>query len=152
MSPTTAHSLAGQPVDPSGGITSIAHEGPSTTAKHVPAFIHLFSGREREGSLQEQLGKFKWKTFAVDTAQPQMLNAGNDLLDDQLWEAVEYMVETGQVQGIGMDPPCSTCSRARKHPPSMPRRIRSKARPHGLLKSMLWPSEIIELQKANYKI
>ena len=150
MSLTTAHSLTGQPVDPSGGITSTAPEGPSTTAKHAPAFIHLFSGREREGSLQEQLGKFKWKTFAVDTAQPQMLNAGNDLLDDQLWEAVEYMVETGQVQGIGMDPPCSTCSRARKHPPSMPRRIRSKARPHGLIKSMLWPSEIIELQKANY--
>jgi hypothetical protein len=86
----------------------------------------------------------------VDTEQEFSLNAGRDLLDDALWEEVEYMVDTGQVQGLGMDPPCSTCSRARKHPPGFPRRIRSKARPQGLHKSQLWPSEVMELKKANY--
>ena len=118
--------------------------------KYIPAFLHLFSGREREGSLQQQLGAFGWRTHPVDTVQQHSLNAGNDLLDDQLWEAIEYMVDTGQVHGVGMDPPCSTCSRARKHPPGFPRRIRSKARPLGLHKGLLWPSEVKELQKANY--
>ena len=127
-----------------------ADDHPSTVTSHVPAFLHLFSGRERGGSLQEQLKAFGWQTYPVDIAQPHLLHAGNDLLNDQVWQEIEYMVEAGQIQGVGMDPPCSTCSRARKHPPAFPRRIRSKARPHGLIKSMLWPAEIVELQKANY--
>jgi hypothetical protein len=135
--------VTGQPVEPPGGRAS-------TESSHAPVFLHLFSGRERGGSLQEQLKAFGWRTFPIDIAQPHILQAGNDLLNDQVWEEIEYMIEAGQVQGVGMDPPCSTCSRARKHPPAFPRRIRSKARPHGLIKSMLWPAEIVELQKANY--
>ena len=86
----------------------------------------------------------------MDTEQEFSLSAGRDLLDDLLWEEVEYMVDTGQIQGVGMDPPCSTCSRARKHPPGFPRRIRSKARPLGLHRGQLYASEIKELQKANF--
>ena len=142
--------MAGQPADPPGGPLATAEDHPSTETSHAPAFLHLFSGRERGGSLQEQLKAFGWRTFPIDIAQPLLLHAGNDLLNDQVWQEIEYMVETGQAQGVGMDPPCSTCSRARKHPPTFPRRIRSKARPHGLTKSMLWPAEIVELQKANY--
>ena len=118
--------------------------------RHSHSLLHLFSGPERPGSLQEHIGALGWRSYPVDTALDWSLQAGNDLCSDAVWEAVEYMVETGQVHGVAMDPPCSTCSRARKHPPSIPRRIRSKSHPLGLPKKDLWPSEVKELHKANY--
>ena len=121
-----------------------------TKAKHIPALIHLFSGPERPGSLQEHLSALHWRSYPVDIVLEWTLQAGNDLSKDVVWEGVEYMVTTGQAQGVAFDPPCSTCSRARKHPPSYPRRIRSKTHPMGLPKNQLNPMEINELKRANY--
>jgi hypothetical protein len=96
------------------------------------------------------VGALGWRTFPVDTVLEWSLPAGNDLSKDDVWEGVEYMVTTGQAQGVALDPPCSTCSRARKHPPAKPRRIRSKTHPLGLPRKQLDAGEIQELKVANY--
>ena len=113
-----------------------------------PALIHLFSGPEWPGSLQEHLGALNWKSYPVDTVLERTLQAGNDLCKDVVWDCVEHMVASGQAQGVAFDPPCSTCSRDRKHP--NPRIIRSKTLPLGLPINQLNPREIVELHRSNY--
>ena len=136
--------------EPKSGEDKAIQKKPDNKPKHIPALIHLFSGPERPGSLQEHISALNWRSFPVDTVLQWTLQAGNDLSKDVVWEGVEYMVTTGQAQGVAMDPPCSTCSRARKHPPAWPRRIRSKSHPLGLPRSQLISSEIQELKRANY--
>ena len=136
--------------EPKSGEDKAIQKKQDNKPKHIPALIHLFSGPERPGSLQEHISALNWRSFPVDTVLQWTLQAGNDLSKDVVWEGVEYMVTTGQAQGVAMDPPCSTCSRARKHPPAWPRRSRSKSHPLGPPRSQLISSEIQELKRANY--
>ena len=121
---------------PPPGMSNHHGSGPPDTTRRAPpssrnnihesqprrprSLLHLFSGPERPGSLQEHIEALGWRSYPVDTSLEWSLQAGNDLSSDAVWEAVEYMIDTGQVHGVAMDPPCSTCSRARKHPPRHP--------------------------------
>ena len=100
--------------------------------------IHVFSGpSDRQDGLASFLAKENWDCIDIDTVAEKRLPAGNDLLNDELWEEIEDLTNTGQVQAALMGPPCSTCSRARLFPPRLPRPIRSAEHPMGLPHSLL---------------
>ena len=86
----------------------------------------------------------------MDRWRKNVLNSGCDLFNDEIWLEITGLVARGEIQGVHMGPPCSTCSHARFNPPEYPRPLRSAAHPLGFPKADLWPSERIQISNANY--
>ncbi len=86
----------------------------------VAVFLHVFSGRPREGDLGWYASRvgglhgFKVVVRAVDLEQ------GDDLTDARLSDSIVEDLRSGRIAGLHIAPPCSTWSRARHRPGGPP--------------------------------
>ena len=124
--------------------------GPATTQ---PVFLHFFSGRRREGDLQQALESLPW----TDAWDPIVVSLDvvldtqfGDLLSPRVQRFWMDLILRGMIDGILMGPPCETWSIARerwKLDHQGPRPIRSRTELWGL--SSLFLKELRQILVGN---
>lgn len=107
-----------------------------------PVALILFSGRPREGDLQDCLAELGWTVCAVDILAPRPTN----VLDDGVWSSIVRDISLGMFEALWVATPCNTFSPLREKQPG-PRVLRSVDRIQGL--KDLSPFEQKQVKESN---